>query len=108
MAEFHVHKQYDPVTGVTEEMWYDDRDRKIHVRRTADIEHIVRDNAIQLASSPRDFYRDDGLYHKATIPAMTIERWLREDGFNWYQSTDAERRKKINEHPEFHVRKGRV
>ena len=108
MAEFHAPKHYDPDTGVTEEMWYDDRDRKIHVKRTAHVEHTYRENAIQLASSPRDFYKDDGLYHKARIPNIMIEKWLKEDGFDWYNSTDAERRAKVNQHPEFHVRKGRI
>ena len=107
MAEFHSPKQYDSVTGITEETWYDDQDGKIHVRRTADVEHIYRDNKIRIASSPRDFYKDDGLYHKATIPNIVIEKWKRE-GFDWYNSTDADKRRKLNQHPELHVRKGRL
>ena len=108
MAEYHSPKTYDPETGFTQEMWYDDIDKKVHVRRTAPIEHIYRENAIVLANSPKDFYRDDGMYHKARIPNYMIEKWLIEDGFNWYKSTDAERRAKINQHPEFHVRKGKI
>ena len=107
MAEFHAPAQYDPETGITEEMWYDDRDNKIHVRRKADVEHIYRANQIAIARSPRDFYRDDGVYHKATIPNIMIEKWKRE-GFDWYQSTDIERRRKLNQHPELHVRRGRL
>ena len=107
MAEFHAPSDYDPETGVTQHMWYDDRDKKIHVRRTADVEHVFRSNAIQLANSPRDFHKDNGTYLKARIPNIVIEKWLRE-GFNWYQSTDTERRKKLNQHPELHVRAGKL
>jgi len=108
MTEFHQPKRYDPASGVTEEVWYDDRDRKVHVRRTADVEYVLQQNKIQIASSPRDFHKTDGLYHKARIPAMTIEKWLREDGFNWFRSTDSERRAKLNQHPELHVRAGKL
>lgn len=107
MAEFHAPTDYDPHTGIREEMWYDDRDKKVHVRRTADVEHIFRDNQIAIANSPRDFYKDDGLYLKARIPNITIERWMRE-GFDWYKSTDSERRKKLNQHPELHMRAGKL
>lgn len=107
MAEFHSPKQYDPETGITEETWYDDRDGKIHIRRTADVEHVYRNNAIQIAQSPRDFYKDNGIYKKATIPNIIIEKWKTE-GFDWFNSTDAEKRRKLNAHPEFHVRAGKV
>lgn len=108
MAEHHAQKRYDPDTGITEETWYDDRDKKIHVRRTAPVEHVYKANKIQIAQSPRDFHKDDGVYHKARIPNIIIEKWQREEGFNWYKSTDAERRAKINAHPEFHVRAGKL
>ena len=108
MAEFHSQKEYDPATGITEEMWYDDRDGKIHVRRTMDIEPVLKANQIQIASSPRDFYRDQGVYHKARIPTVTIEKWMKEEGFNWFTATDAEKRAKLNANKHLHVRKGRL
>lgn len=108
MAEHHAPKQYDPETGFTTETWYDDQDKKIHVRRTQPVEYNYRQNKIALAHSPRDFHKDDGLYLKARIPNAIIEKWLIEDGFNWFNSTDAERRKKLNRHPELHVRKGQL
>lgn len=108
MAEHHVKKTYDPVTGFTDELWYDDIDKKIHVRRTQDIEPQLRHNKLILDHSRKNFSRDDGIYHKATIPNATIEKWMIEDGFNWYKSTDSERKAKLNKHPEFHVRAGKV
>lgn len=108
MAEFHSPSTYDADTGITEHMWYDDTDRKIHVKRVANVSHTYRSNKIQLASSPRDFHKDDGIYHKATIPHIIIEKWIKEEGFNWYESTESERRKKLNAHPEFHVRAGKL
>lgn len=108
MAEFHSQKHYDPQTGITEELWYDDGDKKIHVRRTANVEDVYRENKIILDSSPKDFSQDKGIYHKARIPNIVIEKWLKEDGFDWYKSTDTDRRRKINQHPEFHVRRGRL
>jgi hypothetical protein len=109
VAEFHAQKHYDPQTGITEEMWYDEGDGKIHVRRTANVEETYKENQIILASSPKDFHKNIGpMYHKARIPNIVIEKWLKEDGFNWYKSTDNERKQKINQHPEFHVRGGRI
>ena len=104
----NIKKTYDPVTGFTDEMWYDDQDNKIHVRRTQDIEHTLKRNALLLNENGKGFNKVDGLYHKATIPNAVIEQWLLEDGFNWFRSTHSERVKKLNQHPEFHVKKGKL
>jgi hypothetical protein len=108
MAEHHIKKTYDPITGFTDEMWYDDIDKKIHVRRTQKVSDVYKENEKIAFNNGKGFSNVDGLYHKARIPNAIIEKWLIEDGFNWFRSTDAERRKKLNENPHFHVRKGRL
>jgi hypothetical protein len=110
-----LRKDYEEFTGITEETWYDEDAGTITLRRYQDVEHILERNQIMFnehTGKPKfnDIKGDTGMYHKARIPFMIIEKWLREDGFDWYKSSDAERRAKLNDgdNKKLLVRPGRL
>jgi len=110
-----IAQHYSPITGFTEEMWWEDppepgKPGRVTIRRLQDVEHIVAQNKIQKNEHNRANYNDSDGFHKvATIPLGLVEQWMSE-GFNWFKSTDAERRKKLNEadHKHLLVRPGRL
>ena len=99
-----VKTDYDPDTGVTEEFWYmenkiKDGPGRITIRRFQDVDDILDLNKLQFNShtGKKPNYGDsDGNHKIATIPNILIEKWMNE-GFNWYASTDNERRAKLND-----------
>jgi len=94
-----VRKRYDPVTGFTDEFWYDDHTRRVTIRRLQDVEATLARNRRVYSQAGKVGYGDsEGLHHVAHIPFSIIEKWLTE-GFNWYKSTDKERKAKLN-HPD--------
>lgn len=100
-----IKTDYCKFTGITEEFWYTDpviKDGpgKLTIRRFQDVEHQLAANQIEMSmhSSKKPTYSNSDGFHKvASIPLMLLEKWLREDGFDWYNSTDAERRAKLND-----------
>lgn len=98
-----VCREYDPETGITDEYysWTDEMGKaKLTIRRLQDVEPILEHNRAEFLSheGKQPNYRDsNGTHLVARIPEILIEKWLREEGFNWYQSTDAERRRKLND-----------
>ena len=108
-----IASDYDEHTGITEETWYDDMAKTITLRRYQDVEDTLALNQ-ELYNShqhKKPVFNDvDGIYHAATIPFMVIEKWLREDGFDWFKATCAERAKKLNdiENRYLRVRPGRI
>ena len=93
-------REYDKFTGITEESWYNEIEGTLTLRRLQDVEHTLAMNKVMKNShvGKKASYSDsDGLHHVARIPFMIVEKWLREDGFDWYNSTDKERRAKLND-----------
>ena len=108
-----ISREYDPHTGITEESWYDDQTNRLTLRRLQDVERNLWHNKELFNSftGKKPSYQDsDGLHKVASIPFVIIEKWLREDGFDWYNSTDAERRAKLNHRDNRHllVRPGKL
>jgi hypothetical protein len=108
---------YDPVTGITEEFWYQEAlvpggPGKVTIRRFQDVDDILDFNKEQfnMHTGKKPSYGDsDGNHMVARIPTMLVEKWMSE-GFNWYESTDNERRAKLND-PDYRkllVRPGRL
>ena len=111
-----VRRDYDPETGVTEEFWYEETPgnakNKIHMRRLQDVEGVLKDNKqeFNLHTAKKAVYGDSKGFHKiATIPLVRIEQWM-EEGFDWFNSTDKERRAKLNsrDNQKLLVRPGRL
>ena len=91
-----IAREYCPFTGITEEAYYDDATSKLTLRRLQDVEHTLAMNKAQFNEHNGGYQDSDGLHQIAHIPFMIIEKWLREDGFNWFHSSDKERRSKLN------------
>jgi hypothetical protein len=112
-----IARDYNPISGFTEEMWYQDPEiqggpGKVTIRRLQDVDHILAQNKIQhnLHSGKKPSYTDSkGLHKVATVPFGLIEKWHSE-GFNWFQSTNAERKAKLNdrEYGKLLVRPGKL
>ena len=95
-----ISRDYDPGTGFTDEAWFDAATGRLTMRRLQDVEGTLKDNKVRfnMHQGKKPNYGDsDGLHHVARIPFALIEQWITE-GFNWYQSTDAERRRKLNDY----------
>jgi hypothetical protein len=98
-----LRRDYDQFTGITEETWHDEEAGTITLRRFQDVEHTLAMNKVlyneHRSKKPTftDVKGDHGMYHKARIPFIIIEKWLREDGFNWFTATPAERKAKLND-----------
>jgi hypothetical protein len=99
-------REYNQFLGITEETWYEetpgDAPNKIHLKRYQDVEHILaRNQELYNSHSDKPTFHDveGGAFKAASIPAIVIEKWKRE-GFDWYNSTTAEKRAKLND-PDF-------
>lgn len=99
-------EEYDPATGITEKTFYEEPaipggKGKITIQRFQDVEGTLNLNKAEYNNHGNTNYRDSegGAHRIARIPFMILEKWLREEGFDWYNSTDKERRAKLN-HPE--------
>jgi hypothetical protein len=111
-----IKRDYEAITGITEETWYDEQTRKLTLKRFQDVEHTLAMNKVLFnehrSKKPTftDVGKDNGMYLKARIPFMIIEKWLREDGFNWYKATPEERKRKLNsnENQKLLTRPGRL
>jgi hypothetical protein len=105
-----ISSKHDEVTGFTDELWFDDATGKMTIRRLQDVEGVLKSNVAQYNNHTSINYSDScGVHKVATIPLVVIEKWMKE-GFNWYRSTDAERRRKLNDpdNRKFLVRPGKL
>jgi len=108
-----VSRDYEPQTGITEEYWYDEMAGTITIKRFQDVEPILEANRIDFNSfsGKKPKFNDvDGIYKVATIPNMLLEKWLREEGFNWQTASEKERAAKLNsnEYQLLRTRPGRI
>lgn len=104
-------RDYDQFTGITEESWYDEQTGRLTLRRLQDVEHTINMNKVMKnMHGPNANYSDSngGAHHVARIPFMVVEKWLREEGFDWFHSTDKERRAKLNDNKDLLVRPGKL
>jgi len=94
--------EHDKITGIIEETWYDEATRKLTLKRYQDVEHTLALNRamynMHTGKKPsfKDVGQDTGVYLKARIPLMIIEKWMREEGFNWYTASPRERAARLN------------
>lgn len=106
---------HDEITGITEETWYDEKTKRLTLRRLQDVEHTLAMNKVMFnehrGKKPTftDVGKDNGMYLKARIPFIIIEKWMRE-GFDWYKATPAQRKAKLNDkdNSKLIVRPGRL
>lgn len=103
--------EFDPATGIRENFYFDDATGKVHIQRVQDVEHNLARNRAEFNAHSKASYGDSkgGAHLVARIPLVVIEKW-KEQGFDWFNSTDKERRAMLNkpEHRQLLVRPGRL
>jgi hypothetical protein len=116
-----IKTDYDKFTGITEEFFYDDTPipgkpgaGRITIRRSQDMDHILAQNREMYkrggATKGNMFADSNGNHMVARIPMLAIEEMKNKYGFNWFKSTDKERKAILN-HPDnrdFRVRPGKL
>ena len=94
--------------------WDDDRPEydRMHIVRTQIVDSVLDHNREAQANlhNHRSGFGNTGIHHVAKIPLVQVEKWIAEEGFNWFQSTDAERRAKLNDpkYAKYRTRKSRL
>lgn len=100
MAQKLLASEYDKFTGMTEETWYDEAEGTITLRRLQDVEHTLAMNKVMFnehtAKKP-NYANSKGFHQVARIPFAIVEKWLREDGFDFMNAGDKERKAKLND-----------
>lgn len=111
MAKVLYKTDYDKHTGITEEFWFDHETGEATVRRLQDVNPVIDMNKIEMGlHNSRPGYSDsNGQHLVARIPMVLVEKW-KSQGFDWYQSTDKERREWLDkpEHAFLKVRPGKL
>lgn len=85
---------------MTEETWYDEDAGTITLRRLQDVEHTLAMNKALFNehTAKKASYADSkGFHHVARIPFAIVEKWLREDGFDFVNATDKQKKDKLND-----------
>lgn len=88
-----IRRELNPHIGGIEEFWYDDETGKVVVNKVADIQKtmdMVKEMNAQHQSKP-NYSDSNGQHLVARIPLVVIDLW-KEQGFDWFESTDKERR----------------
>lgn len=108
-----IYETYDKFTGMTDRIFFQEgvngEKGTMTVQRLQDVEHILAMNKVQKNNSQKGYGDSNGFHKIASIPFIVIEQWFRE-GFDWYNSTDKERRAKLNsrEYQHLLVREGKL
>ena len=94
--------------------WDDDRPEydRLHTVRTQIVDSVLEANndAVSAIHNQTSGFGNKPLHHVARIPLAQIEKWISEEGFNWFQSTDAERKKILNDpkYAKYRTRRSRL
>lgn len=110
MTQQLVRVERDPVTGYIEEFWYDHACDRVTIVKKTDIQATMDMIKEMHNKHTRPSYSDsDGQHLVARIPLIVIDLW-REQGFDWFQSTDKERRAWLDkeENAVFKTRPGKL
>lgn len=110
MPKISLYKETDPITLVTEEVFYDEETDELSFQRYQDAGVILDINQKLYNEHNRANYADSkGMHLVAQIPLIMVEHW-KTQGFDWFNSTDNERRAWLDkpEHQMFKVRPGRL
>jgi len=97
------------VNGFTEKYYWDD-DRpeydKMHIVRIQNVEGVINANkeAISNIHNQKSGFGNNGMYHAARIPLAQLEKWKSEEGFDWFNSTESEKKQKMNDPKYAHYR----
>lgn len=104
-------REFNPTSGCFEEYWYDHSQDKIILRHVMETDEIINANKEEYNQFNGVGYGDSNGMHKvATIPLILINKWKQENGFDWFNSTDKERRAWLDkpEHAFLKTRPGKL
>lgn len=105
-----IKTDYDPVTRITEEFWYNDLTDEVTIRKLQDVEGTLDMNKELFNQFSGVGYGDsNGQHLVARIPVTVIDLW-KEQGFDWFSTTDKERRAWLDkpENAVFKTRPGKL
>lgn len=105
-----IKRDYDPVTGITEEFWFNDLTNEVTIRKLQDVEKQLDMNKEMFNRHSGISYGDsNGQHLVARIPLTVVDLW-KEQGFDWFNSTDKERRAWLDkqENAVFKIRPGKL
>lgn len=105
-----VATDFDSTTGISESFYYDEQKGKVLIEKKQNVTPILDLNKEMYSRQTRPSYSDsNGNHLVARIPLTVIDLWI-EQGFNWFQSTDKERRAWLDkpENEVFKTRPGKL
>lgn len=98
--ELDMHKkavEWDQISQIKEVLSVDESTGKVLVERTQDIEPILDYNKSMRNHELTGRHKSEVMNHVARIPLLIIEKWKNDGIIDWFNSTDAERRKVLND-----------
>lgn len=108
-------RDYDSFTGITEEYHWEEpiepgAKGKLHITRLQDMDKTIDLNKAQhnTYAANAGYGDSNGVHHIARIPMILVEKWKREEGFDWFNSTDKERRARLMANPYLLTRPGKL
>ena len=88
--------EFDQFSQIREEFHYDPVNDKVITKRFQDVEPILDNNKF-LRNDVHTGRMKSPVNHVARIPLIVLEKWKREGVIDWFNSTDAERRRVLND-----------
>lgn len=86
---------FDEDSQIRDEFHYDSIEDKVISKRFQDVEPILDFN--KEARNSINTGKMSEVHHVARIPLIVIEKWKNEGVIDWFKSTDAERRRVLND-----------
>lgn len=80
-------KYIDPVTGQLVEEHWDWKEQKLYIRKTEDVEPLLQDLHDERGLGRQGWSTGRTWRKMGSIPALEIERILREEGINMMEAT---------------------
>ncbi len=102
---------FNPALDAIEEYYYNEQDEKIYYRKIEQLGNHIEANQQDFNFHNGVGYGDSQGVHKvASIPLILIDKWKKEHGFDWFNSTDREKRLWLDkpEHAFLKVRPGKL
>ncbi len=95
-----MHKKavmWDQISQIREVLHVDENSNQVVVERVQDIEPILDYNKAMRNHELVGSHKSEVMNHVARIPLLIVEKWKNEGVIDWFNSTDAERRRVLND-----------
>lgn len=88
---------FDPFTQIMEKTSFNEQTGEVESSRFQDVEPILDFNKHARNHVNTGAFGNANVHHVARIPLIVIEKWKRDGVIDWFNSTDAQRRKVLND-----------